>query len=444
MGLKLVKRVFRDDECVGYYVNGNGTIKPVAIDIVNKYALNKMIDNVSTRNVDGNIILFGINGFRIEDLPVEKLKSAKPKADLKILEINKIDGVIVSYTLMSTVNNVKAAVKPEMLQNYINSGRVDRNSLNSAKVTERFTESLQSIYDSNKAEIYRLVNEYVKVVDALETGDKSEKDKVVRKIREIEGIAKENSMDRSEFRTLLKNCKSALHNGIDNKIDIYKRNSLNDISVSLNRLTSDISKLDKDNLELVLPDIKELNININRLKTLNDFENYRACRVEIHKALMSINSRVAAMLHQQIKEDREINAKLAQRDKEIRLIPQNDALREQKIKLMSEPWCLANKQFLASKANIENCFITNEVNGKVILSFRHVDMRETFTNSGQRTGFEVVYNGNRYHYKQNMTNMNVMAAFLKVAEDEGLLSNNCMKIRVPYNDESKVVKLGLN
>lgn len=444
MGLKLVKRVFRDGECVGYYVNGNGRIEPVGLDLVNKYALNKMIDNVSTRNVDGNIILFGINGFRIEDLPVEKLKSAKPekpKADLKLLEINKVDGKIVSYTLVSTVNNVKAAVKPEMLQNYINAGRVDKGSLNSAKVTERFTESLQDIYNRDKSEIYTLVNKYIKVVDALETGDKSEKDKVVRKIREIEGIVKDNSMDRGKFKELIKNCKSALNSGIDSKIGIYKRNSINDISVSLNKLTSDISGLDKDNLELVIPDIEELSSSINRLKTLSDFDSYRECRVEIHKALMSINSRVAAMLHQQKKEDKEISARLAQRDKEIKMIPQDDVLRNQKIKIMNEPWCLTNKQFLSAKANLENCFITNSENGKIVLSFKHVDMKETFNSSGQRTGFEVIYKGNKYHYKQHMTNMNVIAAFIKVAEDEGLLSNNSMNIKVPYKGESRVVKL---
>lgn len=446
MGFRLVKRVFRGDKCVGYYMNGNGRIEPVGIDIVHKYAVNKMIDNVSVKNVNGSIVLFGINGFRIEDLPVERLKE-KSNADLRVLEIHKIDGRITEYVIESTAK-VRAAVKPEMVQNYLNAGRLDKESLKTAKVVERSTENLVSIYNKHKEEIYSLVKKYLSVIDALETGDISEKDKIVGKIREIEAVAAQNKMDKETFINTLEQCKRALMSGIQNKIEIYRKNTFNNIRVDLNKLSINIKKLDRNNSLKVVQDVRVLQQKIDELKNIQDFDTYRKLYNEVNKSLVSLNNRVADTLNKQNKENQELDRKLDLIKQEISKIPENDELREQKIKIMYEPWCLSNKTFLSSNQYLTNCYLTskNGDNTQSALSLKNLTIKETFNNNNQRTGFDVVYrnNGRKYHFRQKLNNMSLLAAFIKVAEDENLLKDNCVNIKVQSRGESRSIKLGVS
>lgn len=446
MGFRLVKRVFRGDKCVGYYMNGNGKTAPVGIDIVNKYAINKMIDNIGVKNVNGSIVLYGVNGFRIEDLPVERLKSGEPQADLKLLEIHKLDGKIVSYKVASNTSDLKATVKPELMQNYINAGRVNKESLNTAKVIERTTENLLSIYSKYKDSIYNLVRDYVVIIDALETGDKSEKDRIVKKIREIEAIASQNEMAKDKFVDILEQCKSVLTKGIADKSNIYKRNATNNISVSLNRLMNDIKKLDRDNLTLVIEDVNILQKQINDLRSVQDLESYRIKYNDINKYLISIINKVVEMINKQEKERQELDKKFSIIKQEIKRIPENDELREQKIKIMYEPWCLSNKTFLVSKQYLDNCYLTNKYDStnKPVLSLMHLDIKETFNSKNQRTGFDVVYGDRKYHYRQVLNNMSLLAAFIKVAEDENLLKDNYVNIKVKSRGESRSIRLGVS
>ena len=53
MSLELVKRVFQDDKCIGYYVSDGSKILPVKIEQVYGYAKNKRIANVAIRNNNG-------------------------------------------------------------------------------------------------------------------------------------------------------------------------------------------------------------------------------------------------------------------------------------------------------------------------------------------------------------------------------------------------------
>ena len=87
MSLELVKRVFQDDKCIGYYVSDGSKILPVKIEQVYGYAKNKRIANVAIRNNNGSLVLYGINGFRIEDLPVEKVKTSSNKIEVKEIYI---------------------------------------------------------------------------------------------------------------------------------------------------------------------------------------------------------------------------------------------------------------------------------------------------------------------------------------------------------------------
>lgn len=444
MGLKLTKRVFRDDKCVGYYVTDGRKTLPMNIVDVQNYVMQNRIDNVRAKSTVNGIVLYGVDGFRIEDLPVEK-QVTKPKKDIEVEAIHKRDGVIIGYTVKC--NGVSAKVNIDIFNKYMQAGRVYESSLKTAKIVE--TNTVKKVDLAKVYSEYDLRGEakrYVAILRALETGDKTEENKIVSIINRIESFAKESSKTEAEFRELVEKAIKMIRDGADDKTKIYMRNSRNDLQATLSSMTEEIKALPMDttsknivtNFMSVVSDTKELS-------KYSDFEGFRKHISGIHKKIGNIRSCIDNARELQASKDRRTEQIMENARRKIEALNPNDELRSEKALIYKEPWSYKNDKFLEGTDHFKDIFITAKDESKrYFLRMMDISWKETFNpETHRRTGFDAVYNGKKYHYAQVMNNINMLAAFIKIAEDNDYIGMGDMGIKVRIGSEIREITLGV-
>lgn len=450
MGCRLVKRVFRDDTCIGYYMTDGVRVELININDVYSYIQNGLIENVALKFVNGKPVIYGTNGFRIEDLPVEKLQKEKQGGQkgtiLHILSVNRdASGNVVGFKVTDGMK--QADVSINLAVGYLNRGILDKDS------SEKLSTFLKGIEGQEKVDLVKVYNEYdirdtarayIEVLDALETGDKSEKNSVVDRVKTLENKAASGGVSEQLFREELSKFKGDLINRTADKTSIYIKNSRNSLAAQITKLVDRIRGLKKEHVSLIVSDISSLNALVNELGSIKDFNTFRNKYKDANKVYIDLNRKANDLLNKQQLEESELNKKFNEINTEISKISDADELKSEKVKLLYEPWCLNNRPFLNSGKYLENCYLTDKETGKMKLSLAHVSVNETFSQAtGKRTGFKVSFNGKEYIYKQVLNNMNLMAAFIKVAEDNNLLASSDVNIRVKSRGETHNIRLGV-
>lgn len=443
MGYRLIRRIVCDDKCIGYYVENNGKVAPVSLGIINKYVKSNKLENVAINSAGE---LYGINGFKIESLPVEQCKEKSEKSEksekkIQVIAINKRNGQIVSYEL--ELNGKRANVKDEVFKRYSAESRINLNSIKTAKINDLDIlglEDLQNIYATHN--LRDVAKKYIKVLD--EVGEKAEKEQVLNSVKGLEVKIATMPMTEVYLVGQINQLKQDFNNGIIKYTEQFIKDTTNEIIADTEDLVSSMVKLNTRNTKLVAQDLMKIKEEIGGLSAVVDLDYFKKESTRIKTDILHLIDKVKKLLGIQEKEQAELDKTFKAIEQEVEKIAKDDELREQKIKILHEPWCLNNKAFLSSNKYLENCYLTDKENGKqVALSLARIKLNETFNLKGERTGFDVEYQGEKAHYNQILNNMNLLAAFIKLVEHEGLLSYCHINIVVESRGESRTIQLGV-
>lgn len=442
MKLKLVKRVFQDNKCVGYYVSNGTKTMPVNIDMVYKYVQNNSVANVGLKIVNGAPVLYGINGFKIEDLPIEKLTSTKKQtANISIVEVYRKDNKDVGYTLSCNGKTIKVS-RDKMLE-YDKAGKIVRESLKTAKVINEKTEvDYTELF--RKSGITDKARKCIKVISAMNTGDKTEIDEIVSIVNSLKDASSHWSKSKEAYIAELNTRLNYIDTKTQRSIAAVRVNNINTITAKVQAEMTRAARLKTAGGNKVVEHIKKSIIpDVVNLSKCMDFDAFMNLYKQLDNKLVTISKKIREFESVKAQNIAETNKRVALANDIIQSMNKNDELYNEKVKIVKEPWCLNNRAFLQSSKYLENCYVTDKETKKDLkLSFKNVTFKETISNN-RRTGFEVRYKDKVYYYRQALNNMNLLAAFLKVAEDENILGNSSVSIKVRSGGESKIVPLGV-
>lgn len=444
MKLKLVKRVFQDNRCVGYYVSDGNRTLPVSLDKVVQYVKSGVVPNVGLKIVEGSYVLYGKDGFRIENIPVVKLESTKKEsANIRIIEVYKDAGKDVGYTLECNGKTMKVS-RAKMLE-YDKAGKIVRESLRTAKVINREAEiDCSELFKSTgileKAKICR------DVIAFMNTGDKTEIDELARTVNNFRADSVHWKGTRESFIVEAKKQLAYIDNKTNRSFEAAKVNSINSLS---SKAQVEIHKAHalgtKGGEEVAVYIGKNVFPLATRLAETKDFNTFVEYYKKAENALIIASKQLRKLESIKAQNNAENIKRAAIANNIISRMNKNDELYNEKVRIIREPWCLNNRTFLASSTNLANCLVTEKGNSNNIrLSLKDVTFKETFKDN-KRSGFEVRNNNNGkvYYYRQPLNNMNMMAAFVKVANDENLLNNSVVNIKIKVNNEYKTIPLGI-
>lgn len=434
MSLELVKRVFQDDKCIGYYVSDGSKILPVKIEQVYGYAKNKRIANVAIRNNNGSLVLYGINGFRIEDLPVEKVKTSSNKIEVK--EIYKSDGIEIGYTLY--LNGKTSKVNREVYQNYLNNGKIDKSSITKAKVIDNKS-SIDCSDIFNKYKIHDLVNESIRIMRACNNeNNKGLIDDIVKAAGNAEKAGKAWTKSREQYENAIVSLRNNILNQIKINTALYIRSTSNMLKSSIEKAADQSIKIrDKESFAKLL----KLSKMLDALKNADSFDDYNRQYREINTQFNSIKLEIDSKVKNELKKEADIKKRMALANGAIAKLDKQDELYKEKVKILMEPWCINNMKFLNSSRYLENIFILDNKNNTVASLF-NIRFKEVFSGA-YKAGFEVTYGDKKYTFRQVLNNLNMLAAFIYVARNAGILDGNTVNIKVDSNGMQRNIQLGV-
>lgn len=444
MKLKLVKRVFQDNKCVGYYVSDGNRTLPVSIDNVVKYVQAGVVPHVGLKIVDGSYVLYGKDGFKIEDIPVVKLESTKKSsANIRIIEVYKDAGKDVGYTLECNGKTTKVS-RTKMLE-YDKAGKIVRESLRTAKVINREAEiDCSELFKATG--IMEKAKQCINVIAFMNTGDKTEIDEIARTVNSFRASSVHWKGTKESFVAEAKKQLAYIDNKTNRSFEAAKVNSINSLSSRAQVEIHKANALGTSGGEQVAVYIgKNVFPLATKLAETKDFNTFVEYYKKAENALIIASKQLRKLESIKAQNNAENVKRNAIANDIIQRMNKNDELYNEKVRIIREPWCLNNRTFLTSTKNLANCLVTEKGNSNnVRLSLKDVTFRETFKDN-KRSGFEVRNNNNGkvYYYRQPLNNMNMMAAFVKVAKDENLLNNSIVNIKIKVNDEYKTIPLGV-
>lgn len=444
MKLKLVKRVFQDNKCVGYYVSDGNRTLPVSIDNVVKYVQTGVVPHVGLKIVEGSYVLYGKDGFKVEDIPVVKLESTKKSsANIRIIEVYKDAGKDVGYTLECNGRTTKVS-RAKMLE-YDKAGKIVRESLRTAKVINREAEiDCSELFKATG--IIEKAKQCINVIAFMNTGDKTEIDEIARTVNSFRESSAHWKGTKESFVTEAKKQLAYIDNKTNRSFEAAKVNSINSLSSRAQVEIRKANALGTSGGEQVAVYIgKNVFPLATKLAETKDFNTFVEYYKKAENALILASKQLRKLESIKAQNNAENVKRNAIANDIIQRMNKNDELYNEKVRIIREPWCLNNRTFLTSTKNLANCLVTEKGNSNnVRLSLKDVTFRETFKDN-KRSGFEVRNNNNGkvYYYRQPLNNMNMMAAFVKVAKDENLLNNSIVNIKIKVNDEYKTIPLGV-
>lgn len=444
MKLKLVKRVFQDNKCVGYYVSDGNRTLPVSIDNVVKYVQAGVVPHVGLKIVEGSYVLYGKDGFKIEDIPVVKLESTKKSsANIRIIEVYKDAGKDVGYTLECNGRTTKVS-RAKMLE-YDKAGKIVRESIITAKVINREAEiDCSELFKATG--IMEKAKQCINVIAFMNTGDKTEIDELARTVNSFRESSAHWKGTKESFVTEAKKQLAYIDNKTNRSFEAAKVNSINSLSSRAQVEIRKANALGTSGGEQVAVYIgKNVFPLATKLAETKDFNTFVEYYKKAENALIIASKQLRKLESIKAQNNAENVKRNAIANDIIQRMNKNDELYNEKVRIIREPWCLNNRTFLTSTKNLANCLVTEKGNSNnVRLSLKDVTFRETFKDN-KRSGFEVRNNNNGkvYYYRQPLNNMNMMAAFVKVAKDENLLNNSIVNIKIKVNDEYKTIPLGV-
>lgn len=444
MKLKLVKRVFQDNKCVGYYVSDGNRTLPVSIDNVVKYVQAGVVPHVGLKIVEGSYVLYGKDGFKIEDIPVVKLESTKKSsANIRIIEVYKDAGKDVGYTLECNGRTTKVS-RAKMLE-YDKAGKIVRESLRTAKIINRETEiDCSELFKATG--IMEKAKQCINVIAFMNTGDKTEIDEIARTVNSFRASSVHWKGTKESFVAEAKKQLAYIDNKTNRSFEAAKVNSINSLSSRAQVEIHKANALGTSGGEQVAVYIgKNVFPLATKLAETKDFNTFVEYYKKAENALIIASKQLRKLESIKAQNNAENVKRNAIANDIIQRMNKNDELYNEKVRIIREPWCLNNRTFLSSTKNLANCLVTEKGNSNnVRLSLKDVTFRETFKDN-KRSGFEVRNNNNGkvYYYRQPLNNMNMMAAFVKVAKDENLLNNSIVNIKIKVNDEYKTIPLGV-
>lgn len=447
--LYLVKRIFKGGKCVGYYVSDGRKTLSINLDTVIRYALQGRIRNVAVRNVKGQQILYGTNGFSIEKLEVEKLDSKENKEPvktvtdtatnaatnannlLKVLEVISDDSGAIGYVL--ELHGKIASVTPVQYRAYIRKNRVDTSTLERAK----------KVYcGSNLFEQSGIKDKARDCVRAMrESGDDNAIPEIISLVNNAESTAKAWNGTKADFGVYLDNILKYLElklEGVSSKL-FQKR--IETAFAVVGKAANDAATLMTDKRHVYLAELKSIGMNLSALGAYNDINDFNRDYDKLRDKLRNLRASLDADLKTQeqirsgIRQLREASNKL------IAALDKNDELYNEKVIILNEPWCYKNIKFLEGSKYLKNCFITPIDNPeKMIASLASVQLKLTYTTKGDYSGFDLAYRGKKYHYNKRFNNFNLIAAFIRAMDDAGKLNGNDLNISVDSNGGIKNIK----
>lgn len=443
--LYLVKRIFRDGKCVGYYVSDGRKTLSINIDTVIRYALQGRIRNVAVRNVKGQQILYGTNGFSIEKLEVEKLdKLDKDKSDkkqvqassvqsnlLKVIEIISDDNGVIGYIL--ELNGRKASVTVNQYNGYIRQNRVDTSTLDKAARVYCGT----SLFEQSK--IKDKARDCIRAM--RESGDENAIPEVIALVNNAETTAKMWRGTKQDFVTYLNNILKYIELKLESVSSRLFRKKVEIAFAIIGKAANDAATLMTDKRQIYLKELKNVGTNLNALAAYDNVDDFNRDYDKLRDRIRNIRANLEADLKTQeqirtgIKQLREASNKL------IAALDPNDDLYNEKVTILNEPWCYNNIKFLEGSKYLKNCYITPVSQpDRMIASLASVQLKLNYTPKGDYSGFTLAYKGKVYKYNKKFNNINLIAAFIKAMNDAGKLAGNDFNISVESNGQIKNIK----
>lgn len=427
--MKLIKRLMSNDEYCGFIIQDNsGLNHEINNDQAFKFAQSKLIDDVSIRFDNGKPILFGLHGFSITELPVER------KDNIIVEAIYKSGNEITGYQLNDGHKSVK--VGNDWYKKYYAIGKINKKSISRAKVISDTTvNNLMPVYKEFNLRAEAI--DYINIIKSLETGDKTEIDKVSNIVRQVENEVILGKMSESEFRQYLSTIIGKLRANKKRKEDIYINNAFNGLTVELSKDMNRINALSSKNKKELSDGLKNLASATKELAQKKDFATFRLEYAKVKSALNKFNALLNRVENQQQSEDKHYAEIYNTIKNEENNIPANDKLKKEKYAIIRAPWYFKLKGLLYSSKGIENCFIKRS-DDKVIMSYRNIVVESTNDNK-----MAITCKGNKTIYNMPLNNMNILAGFIREAEKFNLLANNKLALQINTNGQTRVIDIAL-
>lgn len=428
--MKLVGRIVKDGVCVGYTAVGlNGNKVDIAKDNILNYAKQGKIYNVAYRVTDGTAMIYGLNGFKVNDLPI---KDISVKITLRVDIAYYRGSSIVGYLITNVVSGQSKKFDVKSTVSFMRAGKLigitDINQLKNPtcrkvqlltedkESKEKLKEELLDYYTNNRDELVDLLKQYIRILEVSGTGETGEKARILYGINNIETLINAGKLNKDSLVNKMNSMKASLNDMILNKSTIVKTSLLNQLVSNLDNTLTSMSKLNMKYRKAVESDILQVKDDITELRDNKDFEAFVYKYQCIKKALVEINRKVVKL--GKLQEDE--NAKLKLRENyinnELSKMSDNE-LRPIKRRIVEKTWYIRYKSLMNSNSCLQNCIVQGE-NGKK-LRLIDIDITEKFIGK-QRVGYVLKYNGKTYEYNEKLTNMSLIASFIRIANEEGL------------------------
>lgn len=425
--IKLIERITKNGICVGYTaVDFKNNRARISKDSALNYAKNNAIQNVAYRVTEGKPILYGINGFKVNDLPEVKL-DVQPT--LKIVAMYLNGNSIVGYLVLDTKSHIekKLALKAiiELAQKKqiigvdslekLKTIKCERIQLENKENKENKDELL-NYYKAQKEILIQLLNRYVRILEVSGAGESGEKAKILTTINSIEKLIEQDKIGKDELIKKVEAMKKSLTKMVNDKTSIVKTSMLNQILSSLDESVNKLSRLKLKYRKTVEYDIMQVKTQITEIRYNLEFDEFIRKYQEIKKLLSSIDIKYEKLYKLQEDEDAKIKLREAYINNELSKMSDNE-LKPIKRKIIEKPWYIRYKSLMNSNSCLQTCIAQDESGRKLRLI--DIDITEKFIGK-QRVGFVLTYNGKSYEYNEKLTNISLIASFIKIADDLGL------------------------
>lgn len=423
--MKLVERIMQNSICVGYTaVDLKNNKARISRENALNYAKDGKIYNVAYRVTEGKPIIYGINGFKVNELPEVNI-DIKPTLRIDIVYYKGKS--IVGYLITDTKTNaqkkldLKTVVSLVQKKQIIGIDTIEKlKAVNCKKVqllqAADTKDELLKYYREHKEELIKQLNSYIRILEVSGTGETGEKVKILASINNLETLINQGKMNHDTLAKGMEAMKISLAKMTNDKATIVKASMLNQLLSSLDESIRKFTKLKVKYRKAVESDIKQVKTEITELRDNLSFEEFIKKYQEIKKLLASLDTKFVKLYKLQADEEEKIKLRENYINNELSKVGDNE-LKPIKRRIIERPWYIRYKSLMNSDSCLQTCIAQDEDGRKLRLI--DMDITEKFVGR-QRVGFKLTYNGKVYEYNERLTNMSLIASFIKVADDIGL------------------------
>lgn len=437
--IRLIDRLMQNGVCVGYVAMDNTErIARISLADTIKYVNLGKIANVCCKEVEGKTVLYGVNGFRIGDLPEIELVG-KPNIEINAMYIRSND--IIGYLVTDKLTGKQAKINTQSAVKLLNEHKIiGMKAVEELKEFKKNVIKLDTVDDTNEAirnyetdkkEMNGILDRYIIALEMLDGKDNATVGKIVAKISLLGNMIAEGKIKGDDITNKVMTLKTTLLNLTTTKESEAKSSMLNKLVRGLEETLKNVSKLTLKNRKAVESGVLEIKTNIAELKGIADIKDFNARYKYIKKLIKEINDRALQLYKAQ--EDNLGKIKLRENyiNNEMNALEDTE-LKDIKRKIVETPWYIRYKPLMSSNNNMQACVLRDGDETKLRLV--DMDIAEKFEGK-KRVGFTLKYKGKTYEYSEKLTNMSLVASFMKVAIDSGLETGN-INIRFKREDST--------